>query len=137
MTMFSFATRSTDATVALLLLLLTLATRPASGQEAVSLLNGSSLKGWKMEHAKANAREGVLTIRKGPGWVRTDRVFVDFVLSLEVRLLTPDAKATVFVHAWPTFDPKTSEPNNGHSVAVSGSPRSESGGEPSQWRRLR
>src|SRR5574339_274427 len=48
--------------------------------------DGSSLQGWKVEHTSAEVIDGVLRVGKGNGWVRTERVYADFVLSFDVRV---------------------------------------------------
>jgi TonB family protein len=136
MTTRRFAVRLTQ-TAALLLLGVGLSTFPSYGQDPVSIFDGSSLKGWKVEHTRANARTGVLTVQQGAGWVRSEQVFADFVLRLEVRLIGPDAKAGVFVRAWPTFDEKSSVPNNGYRIMMTSNVPAGAAGDPADaWRRL-
>ncbi len=122
--------------VAALVLFLVLRSDAALGQTAVSLFDGSSLSGWIVEHTKAGAGAGVLTVRKGAGWVRTDNVFMDFTLRLEVRL-ERSARAVVYLRAWPTFDARTSAPNNGYRLTVGGdNPAARAEVQPAPWRVL-
>src|SRR5262245_58816143 len=87
------------------------------GQDRIVLFDGSSLNGWKVEHTKARARDGVLTVDEGAGWVRNDKAFADFVLTLEFRL-NRNAEAVVYVRSWPTFDEQTSVPTNAFGVTI-------------------
>ena len=45
-------------------------------------------------------RDGILELRGGRGWVRTDRLFLNFRAAFEYRPLTPDADPGVFVRSW-------------------------------------
>ena len=55
----------------------------------------------------------------GDGWLRFDRVLADFVLTMDVRLPSADAKAGIYVRSWPTFDSKSEIPNNAYRVVAS------------------
>lgn len=99
--------------IAALFLLVCANAHTAWAQEFAPLFDGTSLKGWKVEHTKAEVRSGVLQIGKGSGWVRTDRPFANFVLKLDMRVKGADAKGGVFVRAWPTFD-QDRNPSNGY-----------------------
>ena len=88
-----------------------------AAQTGTPIFNGTDLTGWKTEHTKADVREGVLHVGSGNGWVRTDRVYADFVLQMDVRL-EDKGEAGVYVRAWPTFS-FSSTPNNGIRVRIS------------------
>ncbi len=103
----------------------------ADAQAFLSIFDGSSLSGWKADHRDADAAGGVLTLKKGSGWVRTQRVYADFVLRLDVRAKA-GAVASVFVRAWPTFGPERN-PNNGHLFRMTGQ-KVEPGSD--GWRRV-
>jgi len=120
-----------------LLFLAALGSVSGYAQDFASIFDGSNLKGWTVEQTEADVRSGVLTVRKRGGWVRTERVLADFVVKLEVRLVGQRAKAGIFVRAWPTFDERTSAPNNGYRVIVSKSTTGNSSAVDSDvWRRL-
>jgi hypothetical protein len=56
----------------------------AAGEEA--LFNGKDLSGWtKMNGGEYAVANGVLTLDKGNGWLRSDRAFADFDLTVEWR----------------------------------------------------
>jgi TonB family protein len=82
------------------------------------LFNGTSLKGWQVEHTKADTRADFVRVKSGAGWVRTDRVSADFVLHVDIRVTSPQTRAGVFVRAWPTFEANTSRPANGYRVTL-------------------
>jgi TonB family protein len=80
------------------------------------VFNGTDLAGWKVEDTKAevNAIDRLLQVGSGNGWVRTQRVYSDFVMTMEVRL-EDKAEAGIFLRAWPTFD-QSSRPTNGYRL---------------------
>ena len=78
---------------------------------------GSSLQGWKVEHTNAETRDGALHVGKGDGWVRTENVYADFVLSLDMRVPV-NREAAIFLRAWPTFNGST--PTNGYRLKLTG-----------------
>lgn len=103
---------------AALLLLTLLCPRTVNAQGFVSIFDGSSLSGWRAEHRDADVKDGVLTLTRGAGWVRTQRVYADFNLKLDVRA-EKEAVVSVFVRAWPTFGPDGT-PSNGHLIRMRG-----------------
>jgi TonB family protein len=127
--------RGFPQTVAVSFLLTILGAHPISGQPRSPVFDGASLDGWKVENTRATVKDGALTVRDGPGWVRHEQVFADFALTLEFRL-GPSAKSIVYLRAWPTFDRRTSAPNNAHAVTMSGDVQTEPAIAPAQWRRL-
>jgi protein TonB len=92
--------------------------------------DGSSLQGWKVEHTNAEIADGVLRVGKGNGWVRTERVYADFVLTLDIRMPV-GREAGIFVRAWPTFNGST--PTNGYRLKLSAAKTAPQSG---QWERL-
>ena len=91
---------------------------PAWSQTPSSPSDGSSLQGWKVEHTRAEVIDGVLRVGKGNGWVRTERVYADFVLRFAVRV-PADRAATIFLRAWPTFD-RSRMPTNAYALKITG-----------------
>ena len=88
--------------------------RTLQAQQSLSLFNGTDLTGWRVEQTTADVRDGSIQVGSGNGWVRTERAYADFVMTMDVRL-EENAEAGLFVRAWPTFD-QASRPNNGHRV---------------------
>jgi hypothetical protein len=67
----------------------------------VPLFDGT-LRGWTVENTDAgnfSVRDGVLHVEGPSGWLRSDARYLDFVLRVEFRFLTPDADSGVFVRA--------------------------------------
>ena len=90
-----------------------------NAQTSAPLFNGRSMDGWIAEHRDASAENSVLTLNEGRGWVRTQRVYSDFVLRLDVRV-EAGAVANLYVRAWPTFDADR-RPTNASLVPITGS----------------
>ena len=90
---------------------------PARGQD-IALFDGATLADWVVEKGKAEVKSGLIAARSAPGWVRHRRALADFVLKADVRL-GRDAAAMVYVRGWPTFDEKSSAPNNAYGVGIS------------------
>jgi len=88
--------------------------RPLQAQQSVSLFNGTDLTGWRVEQTTADVRDRSIQVGSGNGWVRTERAYADFFMTMDVRL-EENAEAGLFVRAWPTFD-QASRPNDGYRV---------------------
>jgi len=64
--------------------------RPINTAE-VDLFNGKDLSGWVVTECETEVKDGVLLLKAGEGWVRTENKYADFVLSWECKNLKPDA----------------------------------------------
>ena len=65
-----------------------------------TLFDGKTLKGWEvMNKAKFTAEEGVIKLRGGAGWLRSEEEYSDFVLRLEVRWMKPRQDSGIFIRA--------------------------------------
>lgn len=72
----------------------------ADKDKFVSLFDGKTLDGWHvMNKAKFEAKDGVIQLRGGSGWLRSDKEYEDFELSLEVRWLKAKQDSGVFLRA--------------------------------------
>ena len=123
--------RALIAVSALVMLLVS----PAQGQE-VSLFDGETLANWIVEGGKAKARSGVIEMRRSSGWVRHRRVYSDFVLKTDVRLVGREAAVVVYLRSWTTFDSKDWSAN-AYGVTLSSRPEpGASNSDDGGWRRL-
>lgn len=85
---------------------------------AISLFDGKTLNGWVLENTTAEkivVKDGVIRVEQGSGWLRSNREFKDFVLTLEFRFLNVEANSGVYIRTAPT-----SNPNPGANGIVSG-----------------
>jgi hypothetical protein len=65
-----------------------------------SLFDGKSLAGWHvMNGGKFAAAGGVIRLRGGSGWLRSDKEYTDFDLRLDVRWLKPRQDSGIFLRA--------------------------------------
>jgi hypothetical protein len=66
----------------------------------VSLFDGQSLAGWEiMNGGRFSAEDGVIKLRGGRGWLRSEKEYADFVLRLEVRWLREKQDSGIFLRA--------------------------------------
>jgi Domain of Unknown Function (DUF1080) len=76
----------------------------AAGQTAEGfkpLFDGKTLTGWKMVNTKDNfyAKDGLLVMDRGKGWLATEKTFGDFELRLRYRFVTPGTDSGVFIRS--------------------------------------
>ena len=95
------------------------------------LFNGKSLDGWKiMNDAKFEAKDGVIFLNKGSGWLRSEKQFKDFELRMDFRFMNKGADGGIFVRAseegknWPAknYQVQTMDNNSIAAVFSSGHP---------------
>ncbi len=74
-----------------------------------SLFNGKDLDGWHiMNQGQFSAKEGVIFLNRGGGWLRSDKEYKDFELRLDFRFLNEKADSGIFIRAskegkkWPS-----------------------------------
>lgn len=78
------------------------------------LFNGKNLDGWVIENnGQFSVEEGVIKINKGSGWLRTNKMFSDFILTMEFRFMEADANSGIYVRV-PKVD---SEGKNGYPAS--------------------
>ncbi|QXD22808.1 DUF1080 domain-containing protein [Opitutia bacterium ISCC 51] len=84
----------------------------------LSLFNGENLDGWEIQNGgQFSVADGVLTINKGTGWLRSADTFGDFTLTMEFRFMEKGANSGIFVRTGPTSnDDENGWPNNGYQV---------------------
>ena len=88
------------------------------GAGYLSLFNGQNLDGWVIENnARFAVRDGLLTVNKGTGWLRSEKEYGDFVFTLDFRFLEERANSGIFVRTGPTSkDDENGWPDNGYQV---------------------
>ena len=88
------------------------------GQGAVSLFNGEDLSGWSIQNdGRFLVEDGLLKIDRGTGWLRSDKIYGDFVLTMEFRFLEKEANSGIFVRTGPTSKKdENGWPDNGYQV---------------------
>ena len=65
-----------------------------------SLFNGKSLDGWNiMNNGKFEAKDGVIYLNKGGGWLRSEKQYKDFDLRMDFRFMNKGADSGIFIRA--------------------------------------
>ena len=79
------------------------------------LFDGRSLDGWSVENGcEAGVDDGLLVLKAGDGWLRSDRTYADFVLHVEWKALkAADYDAGVYIRTLPEGRPF---PKTGYQV---------------------
>src|SRR5215472_9236774 len=78
-----------------------------SAKFTCSLFDGRSLAGWTVENGcEAGVEEGLLVLKAGNGWLRSDLVYQDFVLHVEWRALkSADYDSGIYIRTLPGGKP--------------------------------
>ncbi|MGA2259396.1 MAG: DUF1080 domain-containing protein [Thermoguttaceae bacterium] len=56
-------------------------------EKFVSLFDGKTLDGWKVENCDVEVQDGCIFLKGGNGWARTEKAYSDFVLELDWKAL--------------------------------------------------
>src|SRR6516165_10897030 len=65
-----------------------------------SLFNGKNLDGWNiMNNGKFEAKDGVIYLNKGGGWLRSEKQYKDFDLRMDFRFMNKGADSGIFIRA--------------------------------------
>lgn len=99
----------------------------ADPSPAESLFDGKTLAGWHIVHGgNFTAKDGVLQLRGGLGWLRSERQYQDFVLTLDIRWLKPVQDSGIFLRAgldgkpWPNRKVEVQAENSGRLAMLLG-----------------
>jgi hypothetical protein len=120
---------------------------PKADEKFVSLFDGKTLDGWKVEQCEAEVQDGCLLLKGGNGWVRRDKVYGDFILELEWKALKKDKyDSGVYIRALPPAGkatwPKRNQVNlrqdlMGNIQEIKGTPARPDLVKPGEWNRFR
>jgi hypothetical protein len=78
------------------------------------LFNGENLDGWVIENnGQFTVEDGLLKINKGSGWLRSNKIYSDFTLTMEFRFMEKDANSGIYVRV-PSVD---TEGKNGYPAS--------------------
>jgi hypothetical protein len=68
----------------------------------VSLFDGKTLNGWKVENCEAGVQDGCILLKAGNGWVRSEKTYGDFVLEVEWKPVNKEMwDSGVYIRAVP------------------------------------
>ena len=75
----------------------------AEHHQATALFNGRDLTHWSIQnHGQFSVQDGLLHVNRGTGWLRSDKTYGDFTLTLEVRFEEARANSGIFIRTAPT-----------------------------------
>ncbi len=75
---------------------------PKADEKFVSLFDGKTLDGWKVENCEVEVQDGCIFLKGGNGWLRGEKTYGDFVLELEWKALKKEHyDSGVFIRATP------------------------------------
>lgn len=95
------------------------------------LFDGKDLKGWHiMNDGKFEAKNGVIFLNKGSGWLRSDKQYKDFELRMDFRFMNKGADGGIFIRAsedgknWPNknYQVQTMDNNSLGAIFAAGLP---------------
>jgi hypothetical protein len=73
---------------------------PRVDEKFVSLFDGKTLDGWRVENCVVEVKDGCLFLKGGNGWVRAEKSYGDFVLELDWKALKKEHyDSGVFIRA--------------------------------------
>jgi len=71
-------------------------------EKFVSLFDGKTLDGWKVENCEAEVRDGCIFLKAGNGWLQREKIYGDFVLELDWKAVKKEHyDSGVFIRAVP------------------------------------
>ena len=66
--------------------------------QKTDLFNGKNLDGWVIENGgQFSVKKGVLKVNKGTGWLRSEKKYSDFKMTMEFRFMEKDANSGIYV----------------------------------------
>lgn len=82
--------------------------------QKVELFNGKDLHGWVIENnGQFSVEAGVIKVNRGTGWLRSEKIYSDFTLTMEFRFMEKDANSGIFLRV-PSANP---EGDNGYPAS--------------------
>ena len=75
---------------------------PKAGEKFVSLFDGKTLDGWKVENCQVEVQDGCIFLKGGNGWMRREKSYGDFVLELDWKAVKQEKyDSGVYIRAVP------------------------------------
>ncbi len=103
-------------------LTLVIACAASADERFVPLFNGKTLEGWKERQVKAgqegrwHVSDGILKAKPGSGWLGTEKVYANFVLRVEWKIVE-NGNSGVFIRV-PTTEFKGSPSDAGFEIQI-------------------
>ena len=87
------------------------AKRQNLANQPIKLFNGWDLEGWSIQnHGRFSVQDGILQLDGNTGWLRSEKTYGDFKLTVEFRLLESDAKFGILVRTDKTLSKDKKSP---------------------------
>jgi len=91
-----------DAMKTILITILLGLTLQSTFAQKEKLFNGKDLTGWSIESdGQFSVKDGLLTVDRGTGWLRSDGEYADYTLVMKFKFLEPGANSGIFVRTGP------------------------------------
>ncbi len=75
---------------------------PKAKEKFVSLFDGKTLDGWKVENCEVEVQDGCIFLKGGNGWVIAEKQYADFVLELDWKALKKEKyDSGIYIRAVP------------------------------------
>lgn len=66
--------------------------------QKIDLFNGKNLKGWVIENdGQFSVDKGILKVNQGAGWLRSEKMYKDFKMTMEFRFMEKGANSGIYV----------------------------------------
>ena len=77
---------------------------PKPAEKFVSLFDGKTLDGWKVENCQVEVQDGCIFLKEGNGWMYREKPYADFILELEWKALEKEHyDSGVYIRAVPPY----------------------------------
>lgn len=74
--------------------------------QKAQLFNGKNLDNWVIENnGQFSVEDGLLKVNRGSGWLRSEKKYSDFTMTMEFRFMEKDANSGIYVRV-PSLDTK-------------------------------
>ncbi|MFY0650548.1 MAG: DUF1080 domain-containing protein [Cyclobacteriaceae bacterium] len=69
-----------------------------ANSQQIDLFNGKNLDGWVIENGgQFSVADGVIKLNKGTGWLRSEKKYSDFVMTMEFRFMEKESNSGIYV----------------------------------------
>jgi hypothetical protein len=84
--------------ITLLITLIIMMVSSISFCQKEQLFNGKDLDNWVIENnGQFSVEDGILKVNRGSGWLRSEKIYSDFTLTMEFRFMEKDANSGIYV----------------------------------------
>ena len=85
---------------------------PKTDEKFVSLFDGKTLEGWKVEKCEVEVKDGCIFLKGGNGWMYREKNYADFVLEVDWKAVKQEKyDSGVYIRAVPPKNKKANWPD--------------------------